>query len=526
MRRRRRTSQAGQAVVITALMATVIFGAMALTVDLSLHTFNQRTLQNVADAAALAGATDLGVAPSGAQQQQGITDALSTIKQNQGFPTTWTGAATATTCTNSALVSGYCETVIYQNYTVRISAPPQTANGSSNRSANDFEVDVYVNVANNFGAFVGTSTSTVGAHAVAYNSGPPNPYNYTFFSAQQTDSGNQQETITGDAYLGAGYNPQAANGGGKSGLCVYQVPEASNDTDGDTTDNDLDEQGHVVFSSATPSVGIEPSYSQSTAPCASSTAGFNAQATAPLASGANCPVGSAPGADPSQPGGYNCWVANPPVPLVTVPTCGAGTPVPPPDCHTNVCTQTIDSASSGVYLVNASAVCTVTLDFSNNAKNAGNISCVDIVLGTGSQVVVNNKKSNQYVTSYGYNVGDTLANNAMTAIGATHPAASCTGAGLSTPSQTYDCVICAPATTGNPVVMSNNSTGCCSDTLFIGSVFLPGQQIKFATNQAMEDVGQIYCGYWNVQSGNHPNPTVTHDNGATDLLAETLRLVE
>jgi Flp pilus assembly protein TadG len=508
-------------------MATVILGAMALTVDLSLHTYNQRTLQNVADAAALAGATDLGITPSGGQQKQGITDALTTVQKNQGFAAGWTGATTWTACTNSAGVSGFCETVTYQNYTVKISAPPQTANGASNSSANDFEVDISVTVANNFGAFVGASNSTVGAHAVAYNSGPPNPYTYTFFSAKQTDSGNQQETITGDAYLGAGYNPQAANGGGHSGLCVYKVAETGNDTDGDVpADNDLDEQGHVVFSTATPSVGIEPSYSQSTAPCSASTAGLNAEASPPVASGSTCPTGSAPGADLVQPFGYNCWVANPPVPPVTLPTCGAGTNVPAADCHTGVCNQTINSQSSGIYVVNANGACTVTLDFSNTTPNGGNISCVDIVLGAGAQVVVNNKKSNQYVTSYGYNAGDTTANNEITAIGATHPAASCTGATLPTPNQAYDCVICAPATTGNPIGLTNNLTGCCSDTLFIGSVFLPGEEIFFATNQAMEDVGQIYCGYWDVQSGNHPNPTVTHDNGSTTLTAETLRLVE
>jgi hypothetical protein len=259
------------------------------------------------------------------------------------------------------------------------------------------------------------------------------------------------------------------------------VLEAANDTDGDApgADNDLDEQGHVVFSSAIPTVGIEPSYAQSTAPCSSSTAGFNAQATAPLASGTNCPIGSAAGADGSQPGGYNCWVANPPIPPVVVPTCGAGTPVPAADCHTNVCTQTIDSTSSGVYVVNASAACTVTLDFSNMTNNKGNISCNDIVLGTGSQVVVNNKKSNQYVTSYGYNGGDTVANTEITKLGAgINPPTqgSCAGVVLSTSSQTYDCVICAPATTGNPVALSNNSTGCCSDTLFIGSVFMPASR--------------------------------------------------
>jgi hypothetical protein len=77
-----------------------------------------------------------------------------------------------------------------------------------------------------------------------------------------------------------------------------------------------------------------------------------------------------------------------------------------------------------------------------------------------------------------------------------------------------------------PIGLSNSSTGCCSDSLFIGTVFLPGQEISFSTNQAMEDVGQVYCGLWDVQSGNHPNPLVTRDASDTALVAEILRLAE
>jgi len=29
----------------------------------------------------------------------------------------------------------------------------------------------------------------------------------------------------------------------------------------------------------------------------------------------------------------------------------------------------------------------------------------------------------------------------------------------------------------------------------------------------MEDAGSIYCGNWQVQSGNHPNPVVSFDAG-------------
>jgi uncharacterized membrane protein len=110
MTRRRRATERGQVVILAALMGIVIIGATALAVDLGVNTFNQRTLQNVTDAAALAGATDLGAQPTSAQQQQAITNALLTIQKNKNFPGGWTGASVAAACG-----SGYCENVTYGN---------------------------------------------------------------------------------------------------------------------------------------------------------------------------------------------------------------------------------------------------------------------------------------------------------------------------------------------------------------------------------------------------------------------------
>lgn len=519
MHRRRRTSQAGQVVVITALMATVIFGAMALTVDLSLHTYSQRTLQNVADAGALAGATDLGISPTSGQQTQGLDDALAAIRLNPPF--SGLGSSSKTGCTNTSGFSGYCETVTYQNYTVKLSAPPQTANGSSNQTTNDLEVDISVNVSNNFGAFVGMATSTVAAHAVAYNSGPPNPYNYTFFSATHVESGNQQESIIGDAFVGNGYAPQSS---GQDGLCVYEIsgtePATDIDFDAGPADvNDVDDQGHAVFGAVPPTAGGDPTYGQ-TAACPNKGA-FTVQQPAPLsaADSAACPTGSTPTQDTNT-GNWLCYALNPPVPPVTLPSC------PGPGCQGAICAATLDSTSApGIYPVQAG--CTVTLDFSNTVNN-GNIACVDLLLGTGSQVIVNNKKNNNYMTSYGFDpTGDTVAKTAIKAVDPTWtPGTKCGGAGSA--NQADDCVICAQPTTASPMplALQNNLTGCCSDTLFVGSVFLPGQEISFATNQAMEAVGEIYCGDWQVQSGNHPNPLVQHDSFDTSNQAELLRLVE
>src|SRR5579864_8686834 len=326
MRRQHRTAQRGQVMILTAMMSVVILGAAAIAVDLGVNTFSQRTLQNVSDAAALAGATDLGAQPTSAQQQQGITDALLTIQKNENFPAGWTGASTATACG-----TGYCENVTYGNYTINLSTPPSTARGAVNATTNNFEVDMHLSVRNSFGAVVGAPTSTIGTHSVAYHSGPPAPYNFAFFARILTGSGNQQETIYGDAFVGNGYSPQSA---GKAGLCIYEVAGGT--------------QGHVVFGTVPPSVGPEPSYGQSpsTSPCNGGNAkgALSAQAPSPQSSSpTNCPLPSIPYQDTST-GTWLCHLANPVVPNVVAPTVGQGG-------GTNLgCNATVSaSTTAGVY---------------------------------------------------------------------------------------------------------------------------------------------------------------------------------
>jgi hypothetical protein len=189
---------------------------------------------------------------------------------------------------------------------------------------------------------------------------------------------------------------------------------------------------------------------------------------------------------------------------------------------------TVNTATAaGIYQVAAN--CSVTLDFSN-----GDVNCVYLVLGAGATVAVKDKKSQNFMTSYDFSSSDATA---LAAINALTPVPSdmtspCPGAPTGTnPDRTAThagfCIIwMSPTTTNATATLSNASTGNGSDSLFVGTVFLPGQTVNFSTNQAMEDVGQIYCGDWQVQSGNHPNPVVTYDNGSSVFLAETLRLAE
>ena len=506
VRRRGHRGSRGQFVVIAALMAVVIFGAMALGVDLGVQTVSQRSLQNVSDAGALAGATDLTATVTSSEQEAAIGDALSTIQRNLGG--TWSGGTPTPTvygtvgtfaeyrAAGTAVAGGH-------DYAVTVSTPPQTPRSSANDTVNDLEVDISTSVTNGFAGVLGIPVSGVAAHAVAYHWGPPQPYMYTFFTRNLIESGNQQETIYGNAYVGDGYEAQSS---GQAGLCVYDPPGVSGD-------------GYMVYASFPPTVGGEPQYGYSSTPCPGGGL-LTAEAAAPQStSPSNCPYGSTAVEDPNTLE-WGCVSANPPVPPITGPSCQGGPwydGASAAGCVELASGGTMTpSTSPGIYVVPAGA--TETLDFSR-----GSINCVSLELDAGASVTIINKKSGEYLTAYGYSP-DATASGEITAIGETPPSVACPGAGTSGDV----CVICAAPTTTSPtpIALGNYSTGCCSDTLFVGTVFLPGQEVFFGTNQAIEDVGSVYVGTWDVQSGNHPNPMITYDPATTAQEPEQLRLVE
>ena len=194
-------------------------------------------MQNISDAAALAGATDLGTNVDASQQQAAITDALSTVLVNLGVIL----SPNPSTCG-----AGYCDSISFmtsgKSYTVSASTPPQSAS-SSNETVNDLEVNISTTISNGFAGVIGFPNSKVTAHSVAYHSGLPGVYNYSFFTNQDIETGSQQ-TVLGDAYVGDTYQ---SLGQGHSGLCVYNPT-------GTTT------KGHIVFAVYPPATGIEPKY--------------------------------------------------------------------------------------------------------------------------------------------------------------------------------------------------------------------------------------------------------------------------
>ena len=502
-------AERGQVTVILALMGVLLVGAGALALDFSYQAVGHRNLQNWADTAAIAGARDCA---TGCNATTEVTDALQMVLQNSPWSSTtsWlTSAPTSACTTTSCVVTNYAGPGGSSNFQVSASSPPSNPDNAGYNTTNYVEVDISQSNPTSLAGVIGVTSTTSAGHAVAYSSGPPGPYQYTFFSKKQTDSGNQVETIVGDAFVGDGYSPGS---GGKAALCILEIPgpEPASDTDADAAggqDNDLDDQGHVVFGVAPPTVGQLPTYGTT---CAGKGGGQLAVQQVAPSSGANCPVNSTPTQDVAS-GKWLCVQANPSVPNI---------PAPSPTQVALGCGATVNPATApGVYAV--SPGCAVTVDFS-----AGNINCVSLVPGAGSSVSVKDKKGQQYMTSYGFDpTTDPTAKSAITAIGQPAPAAKC--GGWATPANKTVIWAADPGPSATmPTVLSNSSTGCCSDSLLVGTLFVPNQVVNFNADQAIEDVGSVYVGDWQVQSGNHPNPTVTYDAAAGAPVAPSLRLVE
>lgn len=278
-RKRRRASQAGQVIVIVALIAIVLFGGMALAVDVGLLTNDQKSLQNVTDVSALGGAADIGTQ----SYQQAVSDALYTVDQNmQTFLpfnsssrnpnwTSWNGwNKPASQCTNHP--SYYCVLTMNAGVTMWVATPPLSLasatevpipagsclNRNSKTGPNNsaygalyyLEVDVCERANNNFAGLLGQPTSLVAAHSIAYHFGPAGPSGWALFSNTVIQSGNQAEQVQGDLYYGTQY--QAGTSGSSStnnaSLCALLMSNASTEGYGPSPADPTQtiSSGHIV----------------------------------------------------------------------------------------------------------------------------------------------------------------------------------------------------------------------------------------------------------------------------------------
>ena len=165
VRRHRHSRQQGQAIPIIAIAGTVLLGFTALATDLSLQTHYRRNLQNVTDAAALAGVRDLGAVANQPDRVSAVGDALTTVAGSLGLPafaTSWNGSAS---CSGSQ-----CDaTLTSANYTVTVNVPPKDTSTVAYRTWPYVEVELHQSTMNGLGGIVGATSSTQGASSVGYH---------------------------------------------------------------------------------------------------------------------------------------------------------------------------------------------------------------------------------------------------------------------------------------------------------------------------------------------------------------------
>ncbi|MFN2452229.1 MAG: Tad domain-containing protein [Candidatus Dormibacteria bacterium] len=504
--------------LILALMAAVIFGGVALAVDLGVQTHHRRSLQNSSDMAALAAARDVpGIGALAAAQQSAADDAVRSLK-TQGI---WGGGGTPANngCGGRAL-GGYCFATSYTtadgSYSVNFSTPPLTPRNTSTippapgpnpapafqttyLTANYVEVDLSLRSANAFGNFVGQPQGTAGSHSVAYHWGPGGSYGFALYAQTLVATGNQVEEVRGDVYIGTTYAPQSL---GQAALCAEFV------------DGTAAPGGHVVFGApqlpgTAPLVNYGAPPGPLPPPPATScpVGGGLIYAMAPSGSAASgaaaaCPAGAGSNWDPT----VSLCVANPPIqpPTFPEPAQRTGPTMQPAPCTIN------KSTSPGVYEVGGPGGCgsSLTVDFSS-----GDIKCVSLVLDAGATATLQGATQSS--------PQQPVAPASMTSFGDPSCPANANGEGAAA---NRSIVWAAP--TAATILEDVASPGCCREYDLSGAVYMPSGTLRARKNAAIEITGQSIVYTWDVQSGNHPNPVVTYAPGVNPTVPEVLRLVE
>jgi Putative Flp pilus-assembly TadE/G-like len=176
----RRNRQAGQALYVTVASLVVLLGFAGLAIDMGALRYEKRIQQTAADAAALAGASNLG--------HGGVPNGAQNAAAANGF--TDNGGGDVSNCGSRAAIGTVC---------VQVNNPPQSGPHSGN--ANYVEVLVAAVHGTYFMKVFGVTQETVIARAVATNlsdSGANSGCLYTLGSPDDTIEG-----ISGNATLEA-----------------------------------------------------------------------------------------------------------------------------------------------------------------------------------------------------------------------------------------------------------------------------------------------------------------------------------
>ena len=550
---RRRRGEHGQMAVLTAIFAMLLLGVIALATDLSVSTHYHRSLQNVTDAAALAGAVKLPpgtptTGPTG-QQGQAETAALQIVHnayQWSGFVAT--SLVTSATCSGTA--STGCSVTVCAGMTstspactqsvgasssgpfvLTVNTPPRTAriasynNGSDTSNLHRVEVVMRQQTGGFFTAFVG-GTDQDAAQSVGYHFAAGQPFPFALFSRTIIQDGNQGEVVSGNMYAARFVQPQSS---GKAGICAGPDPNGN--------------RGYIFL--GYPQIYDGAAYNPVTNPGQSTIThgGFpivdnfpctpaNPPPSGVAAMSANPAVTGCTAGFPDNNSGSAIYFDNqdmaceanpaiqpPPVSKPTIPAnpnqyCGSagwnGTyfRLGEYSCPTGTA-LTVDNThllQGGIYQIDASgngkAACDVSVNDTAGSYNIGyNNAGVTFYLKGGATLCFT-ISSGDTITQTAYNSGSGASGDGRYAV-------------LSDEA-------------GTPSIVLNSSGGGSKSAFWnaTGVIWLPTGSITFNNKAALLDDGQVVVNSWNDSSGNHDNSTVTYDQGVAPPQAEVLALNE
>jgi len=531
------SAERGQIVPLTAIMATVIIGCLALAADLSLSTHFKRNLQNVTDSAALAGAKQLPAAPSLSDEQNATALALEVV--HNSFPWPVAAGTWATTLANSGCNGDQCSITVCAGsmslsppptctltagqgtsaspFVLTVNSPPKTAAVASyNGDPHRVEIVMRQQTSGFFSGIFGL-TNGDGTQSIAYHFAPNQAFGFALFSRTIIQDGNAGETIAGNMYANRYLAPQS---NGQAGICAAPYTDfqgAEHDgfiylgypQSGDGTPPYQDDGQSSVTHARTVNDGV-------TCPDAGGTVGMSANPSSNAACVAGDPgnnTGStltwdpADGACEGNPAIQPPAVAAPPNIPVYATVCGTqgliGGIYQPGEYHCNANgTPSLvvnHQLAAGIYEIDPGSNtngCDVTMDGSITQLLG-----ITFYLKGGAGICVT-IPSGVIITQTPFNAGTGAAGDGRYVV-------------LSDNAQ-------------SPSITMNSSGGGSTSGIWsvTGVIWLPAGTVTINNKVALEDQGQIVVNAWNDQSGNHQNPTVTYNAGLAPAQSEILQLSE
>ena len=560
-----RQNEHGQMAVLTAIFAMVLLGVIALATDLSVSSHYKRSLQNVTDAAALAGAVQLpaGTPTTGPAGQQGLA-ALAALKiVNNAYQ--WVAGVpsslvTSGTCNSTASVG--CSITVCAGMTssspactlstsatsngpfvLTVNTPPRTAritaynNGSDTSNLHRVEVVMRQTTNGFFTAFVG-GTDQDAAQSVGYHFAAGQPFPFALFSKTIIQDGNQGEVVSGNMYAARYVQPQSS---GKAGVCAAPDPNQNagyiflgypQSDDGGAYTSAVAAKNYGQANTKPLADPIVDNFSCTTNPLVAPAAGVVAMSGNPAStgctagfpdnnSGSSITFDSQDGACEANPAIQPPSVATPAIPANPPQYCGTtgnsgwnGTYFQAGEYTcANGTALTVDNThllQGGIYQIDASgngkAACDVSISDNGTSFNIGYNS------GTGPAGVTFYLKGSATLC-YSISSGKTIYQTAYNS-----------GSGASGDGRYA--VLSDQA--GSPSIVLGSGGGGSGSGFWnaTGVIWLPTGSITFSNKDALQDDGQVVVNSWNDSSGNHDNSTVTYDQGVSPPQAEVLALNE